>query len=142
MVLVSILVLGFSLATDLVSWFPQLAGLYASMGLPVNVVGLEFEDAKTLTLLRDGKIVMQISARIRSISSRPVPVPPVLVSLLDAQGRRALPMDRRPPTPRKWTPARSSISPLKMNSPPDGAVTVRLSFTTPGGTVRRTNKGS
>ena len=38
--------LGFALRTDLVRWFPALAGLYAAIGLPVNVVGLEFEDTQ------------------------------------------------------------------------------------------------
>ena len=85
--LLSMLVLGFSLRTDLVNWFPALAGLYATIGLPVNIVGLEFQDSKTINTLREGKIVMQISARIRSVATRPVAVPPVLVSLLNDQGK-------------------------------------------------------
>jgi predicted Zn finger-like uncharacterized protein len=127
--LISMLVLGFSLRTDLVSWFPQLAGLYAAIGLPVNIVGLEFRDSKTINTLREGKIVMQISARIRSIASRPVEVPPVLVSLLNDKGQAVY----------EWTvtPSIAEMDPGEMmdfttevNSPPDGAVSVRLSFAT------------
>ncbi len=127
--LVSMLVLGFSLRTDLVLWFPSLAGLYAAVGLPVNVVGLEFQDSKTINTLREGKMVMQITARIRSISSRTVPVPPILVSLLNDKGTAIY----------EWTVAPSSneMEPgevmdfrTEVNSPPEGAVAVRLSFTT------------
>lgn len=130
--LLSMLILGFSLRADLVLWFPQLAGLYSAIGLPVNVLGLEFSDAKTLTLLRDGKTVMQISAKIRSIAGRSVRVPPVLVSLLDAKGAPVY----------QWTvaPQASSMDPgdvvpftTEMNAPPDLAVTVRLTFTANGG---------
>lgn len=127
--LVSILVLGFSLRTDLVRWFPALAGVYASIGLPVNVVGLTFEDSKTLTSFRGGKPVMLISSRIRSVASQPVPVPPVLVSLIDPAGA----------TVYEWTvtPQATTMSPgevfdfsTEVSAPPEGATTVRLTFTT------------
>jgi predicted Zn finger-like uncharacterized protein len=128
--LVSILLLGFSLRTDLVRWFPALAGLYASIGLPVNVVGLTFEDSKTLTSFREGKPVMLITSRIRSVASQTVPVPPVLVSLLDGAGA----------TVYEWTvtPKATDMAPgevmefsTEVSAPPQGATTVRLSFTTP-----------
>lgn len=126
--LLAMLVGGFTMRTDIVRALPSLAGLYAAIGLPVNVVGLEFQDSKTLTTLRDGHMVMQVSARIRSIATRPVPVPPVLVSLINAQGA----------TIYEWTvnPAAAEMAPgevldisTEVNSPPQGAVAVRLSFT-------------
>ena len=126
--LVSMLVLGFSLRIDLVRWFPSLAGLYSAIGLPVNVIGLEFEDTKTINTLREGKMVMQIRARIRSINSRPTHVPPVLVSLLNDKGVAIY----------EWTVA-PTIGEMEageiidfateVNAPPPGAVSVRLSFT-------------
>jgi predicted Zn finger-like uncharacterized protein len=130
--LASILMLGYALRYDLVTWFPQLAGLYAAVGLPVNVIGLEFSDAKTLTLLRDGKTVMQISAKMRAIAGRTVPVPPILVSLLDANGAPVYQWTVTPPTP-NMDPGDVVPFTTEMNSPPDAAVTVRLSFATPGG---------
>jgi predicted Zn finger-like uncharacterized protein len=128
--LLALLVLGFALRTELVRAFPSLAGLYASIGLPVNVVGLTFEDSKTLTSFRNGKAVMLISSRIRSIASQTVPVPPVLVSLVDPAGA----------TVYEWTvtPQATTMSPgevfdfsTEVSAPPPGATTVRLSFTTP-----------
>ncbi|MEP7239803.1 MAG: zinc-ribbon domain-containing protein [Devosia sp.] len=125
--LLSVLVLGFSLRADLVTWFPQLAGLYAAIGLPVNVVGLEFTEAKTLTSLRNGKTVMQITARIRSLSSRTVTLPPVLVSLLDAGGRPVYEWTV-PPRTGEMEPGEIIDFATEVNAPPDAAVTVRLSF--------------
>lgn len=127
--LVSMLVLGFSLRGDLVRWFPQLAGLYSAIGLPVNIIGLEFQDSKTINTLREGKIVMQISAKIRSVDSHTVSVPPVLVSLLNDKGQAVY----------EWTvaPSLAEMDPgevmsftTEVNSPPDGAVSVRLTFAT------------
>jgi predicted Zn finger-like uncharacterized protein len=128
--LVSILMLGFAMRADLVTWFPALAGLYASIGLSVNVVGLEFEDSRTLTSYRSGKAVMLITSRIRSVASQTVTVPPVLVSLLDQTGA----------TVYEWTvtPAAKEMNPgevfefsTEVSAPPQGAMTVRLSFTNP-----------
>jgi predicted Zn finger-like uncharacterized protein len=128
--LMAILLLGFSMRTDLVRWMPALAGVYSAIGLPVNVVGLEFEASKTLTSYRDGKVVMLISSKIRSVSSQPVSVPPVLVSLVDASGG----------TVYEWTvtPKAAEMEPgevmefsTEVNAPPEGAVTVRLSFSNP-----------
>lgn len=140
--LVAILVAGFTLRVDLVRWFPQLAGLYASIGLSVNVIGLEFDSSQTLTSYRDGKAVMTITSRIRSVSDRTVTVPPILVSLLDETGA----------TIYEWTVSARAIDmapgeiqefSTEVSAPPEGAVTVRLSFTNSrGGTVAAAPAGT
>jgi len=128
--LLALLLLGFAARVQIVSTFPALAGLYASIGMPVNVTGLEFTDAKTLTSLRDGKTLMTINAKIRSVAGTTEPVPPVLVTLIDASGA----------TVYEWTatPRAAELHPgevldfsTEVNSPPNGAAKVRLSFTTP-----------
>ncbi len=127
-VLLAVLLAGFLFRTEIVRQFPSLAGLYAAVGLPVNVVGLEFADSKIVTSLRTGKIVMLITSRIRSVASQRVSVPPVLVSLLDADGAIVY----------EWTvtPRASLMDPgeslefsTEVNAPPQGAVAVRLTFT-------------
>jgi predicted Zn finger-like uncharacterized protein len=127
--LASMLILGFSLRTDLVTWFPSLAGLYATIGLPVNIVGLEFQDSKTINSLRAGKMVMQVTSRIRSIASRAVKVPPVLVSLIGADGAVLYEWTVAPSAP-EMDPGDVLDFSTEVNSPPSGAVSVRLSFTT------------
>jgi predicted Zn finger-like uncharacterized protein len=128
--LVSILVLGFALRTDLVRWYPALAGLYAAIGMPVNVVGLEFEGEKTMMSFRAGKPVMMITANVRSVASDTVQVPPVLVSLLNNSGAAVY----------EWTvtlkatemePGEVLEFSTEVSAPPQDAVTVRLSFTNP-----------
>lgn len=128
--LVGILVLGFTLRTDIVRWYPSLAGLYAAIGMPVNVVGLEFENEKTMMSFRAGKPVMLITARVRSISDRIVTVPPVLISLLDPSGVVVY----------EWTVTlkAAEMEPgdvldfsSEVSAPPQTAATVRLTFTNP-----------
>jgi len=130
--LFAVVVLGLAMRNAVVTWFPQLAGLYAAIGLPVNVVGLEFEGAKTLTSLRDGKTVMQVSARIRSVANHTVDVPPVLVSLLDASGTSVYAWTVAPQT-RSMDPGDLIDFVTDVTAPPDTAMTVQLSFTNPGG---------
>ena len=141
--LVSILLLGFSLRTDLVRWFPALAGLYASIGMPVNVVGLVFEGSKTLTSYRDGKPVMLITSRIRSIATQTVPVPPVLVSLVDPTGTTVYEWTVTPQA-REMAPGDVFEFSTEVSAPPEGATTVRLTFTTPraGTTIAATPAGT
>lgn len=131
-VLLGLLAIGFFLRTELVRAYPALAGVYAAIGLPVNVVGLTFDSPKTVMSYRDGKQVMLITARIRSTSARSVVVPPVLVSLIDANGRGLYEwtVDAKA---RDMEPGEVLDFSTEVNSPPPGVVTVRLTFTTPRG---------
>ena len=128
--LVSLLVLGFALRTDLVRWYPSLAGLYAAIGMPVNIVGLDFENEKTLMSFRAGKPVMLITARVRSIADRTVKVPPIVVSLLNTAGGVVY----------EWsvTLKAAEMEPgevldfsTEVSAPPQDATTIRLSFANP-----------
>jgi hypothetical protein len=71
---------------EIVRQFPDMAGVYERLGLGVNVVGLDFREVKTLRTLRRGEDVLIVNALIFSASSRPVIVPPVIVTLLDEKG--------------------------------------------------------
>ncbi|MEO6013461.1 MAG: MJ0042-type zinc finger domain-containing protein [Devosia sp.] len=132
--LVGLLLAGFVMRTEIVRAFPSLAGLYSAIGLPVNVVGLEFEASKTLTSFRDGKPVMLITAKIRSVASRVVPVPPVLVSLLDAKDAIVYEWTVTPKAP-EMEPGEIQEFSTEINAPPDGAAKVRLSFINSRGTA-------
>ena len=95
----------------------------------MNVVGLEFEDSKTLTSYRGGKPVMLITSRIRSVASQTVPVPPVLISLLDAAGATVYEWTVTPQA-KEMNPGEVFEFSTEVSAPPQGAVTVRLTFTT------------
>ncbi|MEO6394468.1 MAG: MJ0042-type zinc finger domain-containing protein [Devosia sp.] len=127
-VLVLLLGIGLLGRVEIVRAFPQLAGIYAAVGLGVNIVGLEFTGTKTLMSLRDGKSVMQVDTTIRSVSSDIVAVPPVLVTLLDATGGVLFEWTVIPKI-REMEPGEMLEFSTELNTPPEGAATVRLSFT-------------
>ena len=112
---------------DLVRAYPDLAGLYEMVGLPVNIYGLTFSNVETLRTLKDGDDVTIITAEIRSVVDHTVRVPPVLVSILNAGGEPIY----------EWT-ARAqvqNISPgdivafqTQLTSAPTDAAHVRLVF--------------
>ena len=119
---------GLGMRTELVRAYPSLAGLYGAIGMPVNILGLTFEDTKTLASLRNGQTVMQISAKIRSIAGGAVRVPPVIVSLLSETGKVLYEWTVTPDVV-EMEPGEVQEFSTQVNTPPEGAVKVRLRFT-------------
>lgn len=123
----SVLVGGVLLRSEMVRLIPDLAGLYAAVGLKVNVVGLDFADVSTLLSRRGEETLISVNASIVGLEQHRVAVPPVIVTLLDAEDKPVY----------QWsvvTRARDlepgelvSLS-TELPSPPDAAVRVRLSF--------------
>ncbi len=126
-VLLSVLGGSYTLRQNIVTAFPDLAGLYGAIGIKVNVIGLEFRQLRTLRALRDGAEVMEISASITNVSKNQVAVPVVLVSLLDEQGRGVYEWSSDPQVvgmqAGEWIEFKTQLT-----SPPAEAVSVRLSF--------------
>ncbi len=127
---------GVLLRTSLVGQFPALAGLYAGLGLPVNVVGLDFRNLRTLKSLQQGAEVLAVDADIFSVSPGEVKVPPVIVTLVGADGNAVY----------QWsvTPKASELEAGEVvgfestvTAPPAGAERVKLSFGT-GATAGQT----
>lgn len=106
---------------------PDLAGVFAAVGLPVNVVGLEFSEVKTLRSMRDGAEVLQITANLVNVSGRQVSVPPVVVTLLDADGAVLFEWSVVPQVQvlqaDDWTEFATQLT-----SPPGAAADLHLSF--------------
>jgi hypothetical protein len=125
--LVSLLVLGVAFRTDLVRQFPALAGIYESLGLGVNVVGLEFRDVTTLLTLRGGNNVMQVNARIYSVAAGETSVPPVIVTITD-DGGKALYEWSVVPAVRTLERGEMVDFTTQLTSPPPAARQVRLTF--------------
>ena len=112
---------------NIVTQFPQLAAPYAAIGLPVNVVGLQFADVRTLESLQDGTPVLVVDGSVQSIASQAVAVPPVVVTLFDRKGMSLY----------AWgvTPKVSILAPgeavafeTRLSGPPADAANVTLSF--------------
>ena len=118
---------GFSFRTEIVRAFPDLAGTYEALGMPVNVTGLEFRDVKTLLALRRGADVMQVDARIYSVAPGTVDVPPVVVTLLNDEGLPLYEWSVAPSVPVLRTGEVVDFS-TQVTAPPPGASRVRLTF--------------
>jgi len=66
---------------------PQMASLYASIGLPVNLRELVFGEIRTATESRDGIPVLVVEGAIMSKSKFPVEVPRLRFALRNATGQ-------------------------------------------------------
>lgn len=122
---------GLMMRNDVVAQFPSLAGLYGALGLPVNVVGLEFRNVHTLKSLQQGVDVLAVHADIFSVSNGNVRVPPVIVTLMSGAGKPVY----------QWsvTAKAADLEPgevvgldTQITSPPSGADRVRLTFASLG----------
>ena len=72
--------------------------------------------------------MLTVNARIVGVSPRRVIVPPVVVTLLDADGRPVYEWSVTPDA-RDLEAGEASTSTRRLTDPPEGAETVRLTFT-------------
>jgi predicted Zn finger-like uncharacterized protein len=112
---------------DIVRMAPDLAGLYAAIGLEVNVVGLDFSDVSTLLSRRGDADVISVTATIYGVEPRPLVVPPVVVTLLGDDGAAVYAWSVMPKV-RDLEPGETIGFSTELASPPKGAKHVRLSF--------------
>jgi predicted Zn finger-like uncharacterized protein len=72
---------------DVVRWVPQTASLYAAIGLPVNLRGLDFADVTTKKEIRDGVQVLVVEGMIVSLASHEAEVPRLRFGVRNEAGR-------------------------------------------------------
>ncbi|SFZ85736.1 MJ0042 family finger-like domain-containing protein [Devosia enhydra] len=122
--LVAGLVLG---RVEVVRAFPEMAGAYAAIGLPVNVPGIEFHDLAIALTREQGAEVLSVTADLVSVSAGRVAIPPVVVTLLGETGE----------TLYRWsvTPVARALGPgehyafaTRITTPPPGTQSVHLGF--------------
>lgn len=118
---------GLIFRTEIVKVAPEMAGVYAALGLGVNVVGLEFTDVSTLMSRRGDSEVISVTAKIRGVEPRRVVVPPVVVSLLDAEGASIYQWSVVPPAS-DVEPGEAIDFSAELAGPPKGATQLRLGF--------------
>lgn len=119
---------GVMMRTEIVRLVPDMAGFYQVLGLGVNVIGLEFRNVRTTRALRDGVEQLSVEARIVGVSPRQVVVPPVIVTLLDANGAPVYEWSVTP-NARDLEAGEAVDFDTVLSDPPEGAETVRLTFT-------------
>ena len=72
---------------DVVKLWPKTASAYASVGVPVNPLGLQFEELGARPALKDGRAALIVSGKIRNTKDHPIESPPLQIQLLDKGGR-------------------------------------------------------
>jgi hypothetical protein len=65
---------------------PGAGKLYAMMGSPVNLTGLDIQDVKYAWMPHSEGPVLRVEGHVVNVSGNDVKVPPVVVSLKDANG--------------------------------------------------------
>lgn len=86
-ILAAIIVVAIGSRTSIVRAVPDLAGLYAAIGLPVNLRGLEFQGVNTAAEVQDGITVLVIEGEVANVTRQPVELPRLRLSILDANQR-------------------------------------------------------
>jgi len=84
--LISVLSFGIVSRQSLVRAAPELATLYAAIGLPVNLRGLEFQNIRTKQEIQDGITVLAIEGEVENVANRAVELPRVRLSVLGENG--------------------------------------------------------
>jgi len=72
--------------TNVVQAAPQMASLYAMIGLPVNVRGLVFEDIKTTQETQDGTVVLAVEGAIANVAKGALDVPRLRFAVVNSSG--------------------------------------------------------
>lgn len=118
---------GLFFRTDIVRSVPDMAGIYAAIGMPVNVIGLEFENVETLRTMQNGVDVMLVTGQVRNIGGGQVDVPPIVVSILDSDGASLYSWSVTPLSP--FVGPREKLEfEARLNSAPENAAQVKLAF--------------
>lgn len=131
-ILAALLIGGFAFRVQVVRALPAMAGLYAMVGLGVNVVGLEFSDVKTLLSRHSGTDVLSVTATIGSVENREVKVPQVVVTLLNGDGDQIYQWSVAPEAT-ELEPGEALAFATELTAPPPGARQVRLGFSDQAG---------
>ena len=81
---------------QVVRFLPQMASLYANIGLPVNLRGLAFENIKTLREMHDGVPMLIVEGEIVGTTARHTEVPRLRFAVVDGSGKEIYAWSARP----------------------------------------------
>lgn len=108
---------------------PSSAGVYAALGLPVNLARLEFGEVRS-SLVRDGQArFLVVEAVVRNPLTAPSLVPPIEAVLRDAEGRPLYSWVSDPPRA-TLRPGEALHFRTRLATPPEEGRDVAVRFTT------------
>lgn len=106
---------------------PATARLFAVMGLPVNLAGLEFRNVKSMIAEEGGQRVLAVAGEVTNVTRRAVTPPPLAVSLRGEDGRSIYVWTAEPPAA-KLAPGESAAFRTRLAAPPERAREVLVSL--------------
>lgn len=112
---------------DMVRLWPSSAGAFASVGLPVNRIGLVIEEVSAEPALQDGHAALSVSGVIRNIEDVAVAAPPLRITLLNREGKRVMGKIAAPADP-KIPPGETRHFAIALIDPPTTASDLEVTF--------------
>ncbi|MDP1617032.1 DUF3426 domain-containing protein [Phenylobacterium sp.] len=112
---------------DVVRLWPSSAGAFASVGLPVNSIGLAIEGVEFEPALHDGHAALSVSGMIRNIEDRTITAPPLQIRLLDKSGAAVATKVARAADP-NIPPGETRHFAIAIIDPPGTAADLEISF--------------
>jgi predicted Zn finger-like uncharacterized protein len=113
--------------TEVVRVLPQTASLFATMGLPVNLRGLAFENVQMTKEVQDGVTVLVVEGSIVNVADKTVAVPQLRLSVRNG-GRNEIYAWTTQPTRAVLGPAETLPFRSRLASPPGEARDVLVRF--------------
>jgi predicted Zn finger-like uncharacterized protein len=129
--LAAVLVFGVLNRQAIVRAAPEMAKLYAVIGFPVNLRGLEFQNVLTRQEIQDGVTVLVIEGDVENVVNRAVELPRVRLAVIGDNGAEIYSWTALLPRsilyPRERVPFRSRLA-----SPPAAGKEIMVRFLTRG----------
>ncbi|MFZ3352148.1 MAG: zinc-ribbon domain-containing protein [Xanthobacteraceae bacterium] len=113
--------------TDVVRLLPQTASLYAHIGMPVNLRGLDLDDLATATETHDGVPILVVRGKIVNVTGAITEVPRLKLVVRDAAKREIYSWTVAPPVAR-LLPHQATDFSSRLASPPAGSKDVMARF--------------
>ena len=106
---------------------PPLAGAFAAIGLPVNLLGLQWREVKTRVVMEPTQRVLAVEGEIKNLRDHTQALPEIQLSLRDDDGREVYTWTQ--PAPKADIDRGETIQfQARLASPPAGAKAVRVYF--------------
>jgi predicted Zn finger-like uncharacterized protein len=114
---------------EIVRLCPPTSAVYASLGLPVNLCGLELRDLHTVSTNDGAEPVLGVEGEIANVRDGATPVPPIELTIRDEDGH-ALYSWTATPQKRWLAVGETLLFRAKLAEPPPGAHDVLARFAT------------
>jgi hypothetical protein len=114
----------------IVEAWPRAGSFYAAIGMPVDINGLALQDFTYTNEFEGGVPVLLITGKVVNASTRELPVPPVHISLTDAERRELAAWNVNVGTPTLAPGESRNIETRRLN-PPDARRNLDVRFLQP-----------